>query len=320
MRALVTGCAGFIGSHLAESLLADGHTVVGADCLLGNYPAADKLANLEGLTAAAAFELVRADLSSDPLAALVDGCDPVFHLAGEPGVRTSWGRPFGSYVRNNVVATQRLLEAVRTVPGTRFVYASSSSVYGDAPRLPTPEETAPAPASPYAVTKLAGEQLVETYRDAFGIDAVVLRYFSAYGPRQRPDMAFHRFCCAALAGDPVVVFGDGRQTRDFTYVDDIVRATRAAATTQGAGGATLNVGGGARVSVNDTLRVLRDLLGEPLDVRRVARERGDVHHTGADIRRAGAILRFRPATPFAEGLRREMEWVRTRTQVRAHGG
>jgi UDP-glucose 4-epimerase len=162
------------------------------------------------------------------------------------------------------------------------------------------------------VTKLAGEQLMETYRAAFGIDAVVLRYFSAYGPRQRPDMAFHRFCRAAVAGEPVVVFGDGGQTRDFTYVDDIVRATRAAAATPEAGGATVNVGGGARVSVNDALAVLGDLVGEPLDVRHVAWERGDVHDTGADIRRASEVLGFHPATPFAEGMCRELEWVRAR--------
>jgi nucleoside-diphosphate-sugar epimerase len=320
MRALVTGCAGFIGSHLADSLVADGHTVVGADCLLGNYPAADKLANLEGLAALPAFALVRTDLSSDPLERLVDGCDAVFHLAGQPGVRTSWGGRFASYVRNNVVATQRLLEAARGVPGLRFVYASSSSVYGDAARLPTPEATAPAPVSPYGVSKLAGEQLVETYRAAFGIDAVVLRYFSAYGPRQRPDMAFHRFCRAAVAGEPVVVFGDGRQTRDFTYVDDIVGATRAAAATPGAAGATLNVGGGERISVNDALRVLGDLLGRPLDVRHVAWERGDVQDTGADIRRAGDVLGFHPATPFDEGLGRELEWVRARVPLAAPGG
>ncbi|MGH2688070.1 MAG: NAD-dependent epimerase/dehydratase family protein, partial [Actinomycetota bacterium] len=185
-------------------------------------------------------------------------------------------------------------------------------VYGDALRFPTPEEAVPAPTSPYGVSKLAGEQLVASYRAVFGIDAVVLRYFSVYGPRQRPDMAFHRFCRAALAGEPLVVFGAGAQTRDFTYVDDVVRATRAAAEAPGAGGATLNIGGGSRVSVNETLRLLADLLGAPLQVRYAARGPGDVHDTGAEIRRARAVLGYEPATPLAEGLGRELAWMRSR--------
>jgi UDP-glucuronate 4-epimerase len=320
VRALVTGCAGFIGSHLAESLVADGHSVVGADCFLDNYPAADKLANLAQLAASPAFELVRTDLSCDPLDGLVDGCDAIFHLAGEPGVRTSWGARFESYTRNNIVATQRLLEAARGLPGLRFVYASSSSVYGDAERLPTPEETTPAPASPYGLTKLAAEHLTRVYHAGFGVETVALRYFSVYGPRQRPDMAFHRFCRAAIAGEPLEVFGDGEQTRDFTFVGDIVSATRAAGEAPGAGGRTLNVGGGSRVSVNHALRVLVDLLGRPLDVRHVPRERGDVRDTGADIRQAAALLGFRPATAFPDGLRRELEWTLDRGLLRATGG
>src|ERR687891_67830 len=230
MRALVTGCAGFIGSHLTESLLEDGHEVLGVDCFNDNYARSQKLANLRAALDFDSFRFARCDLAEVDASLLLDGCDAVFHQAAEPGVRSSWGARFETYVRNNVSATQRLLEAALPLrEQIRFVYASSSSVYGDAATLPTPEDTPPRPLSPYGVTKLSAEQLCVLYHANHGLQTVALRYFSVYGPRQRPDMAFNRFCRAALADEPVTLFGDGRQTRDFTYVADVVAATRAAA-------------------------------------------------------------------------------------------
>jgi UDP-glucose 4-epimerase len=309
MRALVTGCAGFIGSHLTESLLADGIEVLGVDCFNDNYPRDAKLANLERALEHRSFRFLQGDLAEAPVARLVAGCDVVFHLAAEPGVRSSWGQRFERYTHNNVVATQRLLEAATRRPERRFVYASSSSIYGDAARLPTPEETKPNPLSPYGVTKLAGEQLCRLYAANHGVQAVALRFFSVYGPRQRPDMAFRRFCQAALRNEPLTVFGDGRQTRDFTFVSDVVAATRAAAVSPSGGGRVYNIGGGSRVSLNRTLELLAGIAGRPLDVRSNGREHGDVRDTGADISRARSELGFSPSTPLEEGLAAEFAWV-----------
>jgi UDP-glucose 4-epimerase len=308
-RALVTGCAGFIGSHLTEALLAGGNEVLGVDCFSDNYPAPVKLANLARASDHDAFELRRADLAAADAARLLDGCDVVFHLAAEPGVRSSWGGRFDRFLRNNVEATQRLLEAAREVPERRFVYASSSSIYGDSERLPTPEDAPPRPFSPYGVTKLAGEQLCRVYHANHGVDAVALRFFTVYGPRQRPDMAFRRFCEAAAAGAPIRLFGDGRQSRDFTFVADVVAAIRAAGTAPGAGGRVYNVGGGAPVSLAEAIDLLAAIACRPLDVRRSGRESGDVRHTAADIGQAREDLGFAPATPLEDGLRAEYEWV-----------
>jgi nucleoside-diphosphate-sugar epimerase len=308
-RALVTGCAGFIGSHLTEALLAAGHDVLGVDCFNDNYPAALKHENLDGARVHPRFRLVAADLAETDLAPLLADRDVIFHLAAEPGVRPSWGQRFDRYVHNNVVATQRLLEATAGRPERRFVYASSSSVYGDAVGLPTPEDALPHPLSPYGVTKLAGEQLCGLYHAEQGVATVALRFFSVYGPRQRPDMAFRRFCRAALDGAPIRLFGDGRQTRDFTYVGDVVGALIAAAESPGAVGGVYNVGGGARVSLNGALEVLAAVAGRPLDIRRQGRETGDVLHTGADIARARADLGFTPSTRLEAGLDAELEWV-----------
>jgi UDP-glucuronate 4-epimerase len=309
MRALVTGCAGFIGSHLTESLLADGHEVLGVDCFNDNYPRARKLANLARALDHDDFRFVRRDLSEADAPALLDGRDVVFHLAAEPGVRSSWGMRFDSYLRNNVQATQRLLEAAKHRAELRFVYASSSSIYGDAARLPTPEDTRPRPFSPYGVTKLAGEQMCLLYHANHGAPTVALRYFSVYGPRQRPDMAFNRFCHAAARGEEITIYGDGRQTRDFTYVGDVVAATRAAAAASAAPGRVYNIGGGSRVSLSETLEVLARVSGRTLEVSMAEREHGDVANTGADISRARADLDFEPATSLEEGLLAEYEWA-----------
>lgn len=312
-RALVTGAAGFIGSTLTDALLADGHAVVGVDCFNDNYAPADKHANLARAHNYDAFELVHGDLVELDPARLIEPCDVIFHLAGEPGVRSSWGPRFDRYPRNNVAATWRLLDALVDVPGKRFVYASSSSVYGDALTLPTPEDVAPRPLSPYGVTKLAAEHLCVRYGEEQDVDTVALRYFSVYGPRQRPDMAFRRFCEAIVAGRPIEVFGDGRQSRDFTYVDDIVAATRAAATAATRPGRVFNVGGGRAVSLNRALETLAQVAGRPLDVRHAERQEGDVAATGADTARARHELGFQPTTPLHEGLAAELEWVQARS-------
>ena len=312
MKALVTGCAGFIGSSLVDSLLADGHEVTGIDLLTDNYEPEHKLANLEGARELEAFRFLALDLAQAPLEALVEDADVVFHLAAEPGVRSSWGARFESYARNNVLATQRLLEAAKPWPDKRVVYASSSSVYGDAERLPTPEDALPQPFSPYGVTKLAAEHLCTLYHRNYGLETVSLRYFSVYGPRQRPDMAFNRFCGAALRREPLVVFGDGEQTRDFTFVADVVGATRSAAVSPAAPGRIYNVGGGSRASINEALDLIVSFAGRPLEVRYLATERGDVRDTGADTARARAELAFNPTTSVEAGLLAEFEWMRER--------
>ena len=316
-RALVTGCAGFIGSQVAEALLATGHEVIGIDCFTDNYPREHKQANLVHAREHDRFTLVNADLVTTGVEALLDGCDTVFHLAAEPGVRSSWGQKFDRYLRNNIRATQRLLEASADEPGRRIVYASSSSIYGESEALPTPEDATPQPLSPYGVTKLAAEQLCRLYHANHGVDAVALRFFSVYGPRQRPDMAFRRFCEAAAAGAPIEIYGDGRQTRDFTFVGDVVAAVLAAATADGVGGEAYNIGGGSRVSLAGALELLAAIAGRPLDVRRRERESGDVQDTGADIARARDALGFEPATELRDGLRAEFEWVLEHSRARS---
>jgi nucleoside-diphosphate-sugar epimerase len=311
MRALVTGCAGFIGSHLTEALLAEGSYVIGVDCFNDNYQRPSKLQNLNHQAKDwESFEFVPIDLSLGDLDDLVAEADVVFHLAAEPGVRASWGARFERYVRNNVVATQHLLEALRPWPDKPFVYASSSSIYGDAERFPTPEEVAPRPVSPYGMTKLSGEHLCNLYTANHGVHTVALRYFTVYGPRQRPDMAFHIFCRAALEGEPITVFGDGRQTRDFTFVGDIVAGTRAAASADVAPGSVYNLGGGSQTSVRETLDIIGALADRDLAVTYGQREHGDVRDTSADTSRARAELGFDPQTSLQEGLAAEFEWMR----------
>jgi UDP-glucuronate 4-epimerase len=305
----VTGCAGFIGSHLTESLLSDGHRVVGVDCFNDNYGRDRKLRNLDVARQWETFEFVPLDLARGELNDLVEEADAVVHLAAEPGVRSSWGARFESYVRNNVTATQQLFEAAKDAPAKRLVYASSSSIYGEAEAFPTHEDVVPRPISPYGVTKLTGEQLAYTYFANYGVDTVSLRFFSVYGPRQRPDMAFDRFCRAALENRPVTVFGDGLQTRDFTFVADIVAAIRSAIDAPGVAGRVYNVGGGSQISLNDTLAVLSEVAGRRIDAHHLPMERGDVRDTGSDISRAAGDLGYAPGTTIEEGLQQQFEWV-----------
>jgi nucleoside-diphosphate-sugar epimerase len=308
-RALVTGCAGFIGSHLAEFLVAAGTSVVGIDCFNDNYGRAQKLHNLRYLTDWERFEFVPIDLSRGDLDDLVADADVVYHLAAEPGVRSSWGERYEQYLRNNVLATQHLLESLRRHEGRRLVYASSSSVYGDADVHPTPEDHRLRPRSPYGQTKAAMEHLCELYHANFGVDVVGLRYFTVYGPRQRPDMAFNRICRAALQGDVFRVFGDGRQTRDFSYVSDVVAATIAAADAPLNSTRIFNIGGGSPASLRQAIEIIGELASGDLPIEYTATEHGDVKDTEADTSHARAELNFSPQVGLRQGLAAELEWM-----------
>jgi nucleoside-diphosphate-sugar epimerase len=309
MKTVVTGVAGFIGSHLAESLLADGDEVVGVDGFVPYYPREVKQANLAGPLARRGFRLVEGLVQELELAEILEGAGQVFHLAAQAGVRASWGREFEKYTGHNLLATQRLFEAAVAAGTPRLVMASSSSVYGDARELPLREDARCQPVSPYGVTKLATEQLAYLYGRLHGLPVVSLRYFTAYGPRQRPDMAFHRFLKAARDGTPVHVFGDGEQTRDFTYISDIVAATRAAADS-GRPGCVYNVGGGERISVNRVLTLIEAVTGRRLQIVREAPQKGDMQDTFADTAAAARDLGFRSTVSVQAGLAREWEWLR----------
>jgi UDP-glucose 4-epimerase len=286
--------------------------VRGVDAFTPYYEPEAKRANLAPLRERAEFALTEADLREAPLAALVDGVDVVFHLAAQPGVRASWGASFADYAGHNVLATQRLLEACREAAPV-FVMASSSSVYGEAERHPTPEDLLPRPVSPYGVTKLAAEALLTAYTANFGIRGVALRYFTVYGPGQRPDMAFHRFIRAALTDGVIEVFGDGEQTRDVTFVDDAVDATVAAAHGAGAPG-PVNVGGGSQVALNEVLDAIERITGRAFRIERREAAPGDVRHTSADLTRARRLLGYEPKVDLEEGLRQEVEWLRRRLE------
>jgi nucleoside-diphosphate-sugar epimerase len=304
--AVVTGAAGFIGSHLCEELLAAGDEVRGVDAFTGCYMRATKEANVAPLLGNAGFSLVEADLADALLSSLVHGADVVYHLAGQPGVRASFGSGFVRYAHHNILATERLLEACRRDPPAKFVFASSSSVYGDAASFPTPETAVPRPLSPYGATKLAGEHLCDVYRHNYAVPAACLRLFTVYGPRQRPDMAFSRLVASAVHGGVFELYGDGQQTRDWTFVSDVVAAMRAAATSDWVGVA--NIGGGHQFSMNEVRERLTELCGE-VRVVQGARAAGDVRHTRADTRVAADAFGYQPATTLDEGLQAMVEWV-----------
>jgi UDP-glucuronate 4-epimerase len=316
-RALVTGCAGFIGSHLTESLLRDGISVTGVDCFNANYGRAQKLNNLHQALDWEAFEFVPLDLSRGDLTDLVREVDVVFHIAAEPGVRSSWGSRFERYLTNNILATQQLLRALTEVPNRRLVYASSSSIYGESEALPTREDAPALPRSPYGLTKLSGEHLCNVYQANHDVEVTSLRYFTVFGPRQRPDMALNIFCQAAMNDNEIHVFGDGRQTRDLTFVDDVVAATRSAATAAIDSGGAYNVGGGLRASLREILRVVEEMAARPLKLSFGDEQAGDVRHTGAEISKARSDLAFDPATSLWDGIAAEFEWVRHGTALTA---
>jgi len=308
MRALVTGAAGFVGSHLSERLVESGATVIGVDSFTDYYPRALKERNIAKLRRHPRFSLVEAPLAGANLTTLLDGTTHVFHLAAQAGVRRSWGSDFRVYTVNNVEATQILLEACVGKPIERFVYASSSSVYGDEVALPMREDARLQPVSPYGVTKLAAEQLCYLYHINHSVPTVSLRYFTVYGPRQRPDMGFSRFLKAAVKDEAVPMFGDGRQTRDFTFVADAVSATETAAT-RGKPGGVYNIGGGSRVELMDVFELIRLVTGRPLRVERLESQRGDMRDTFADTTKARTDLAFAPTVTLEQGLRAQYEWI-----------
>jgi nucleoside-diphosphate-sugar epimerase len=308
MKALVTGAAGFIGSTLAERLVRDDVDVVGVDCFADYYPRAIKERNLGALLRHPRFCLVEGRVQDADLPRLLADRTHVFHLAAQAGVRGSWGRNFDAYVANNVEATQALLEASVGTAIERLVYASSSSVYGDNAAMPMREDALPQPVSPYGVTKLAGEHLCHLYFASQGVPAVSLRYFTVYGPRQRPDMGFHRFLRASVRDEPITVYGDGEQTRDFTFVTDAVAATVAAAT-RGVPGRVYNIGGGSRVSVNQVLDMIGLVSGRRPLIATDAVQKGDMRHTYADTSLARADLGFIPKVGLEEGIAAEHRWL-----------
>jgi len=308
MRSLVTGVAGFIGSHLAERLLEEGHEVVGVDCFTPYYARSVKEDNLKGLLSRSGFTFVEGNLLELDLAALLKGITHVFHQAAQAGVRASWGKEFEVYTSLNILATQLLLEACKGLELERFVYASSSSVYGDSAALPLSEDSIPQPVSPYGVTKLAAEHLCHTYAYNYAIPIISLRYFTVYGPRQRPDMAFHRFMRALLQDDVIEVYGDGSQTRDFTFVADAVEANMLGMKCAESG-MVFNIGGGSRVMLNEVLDTIQEIASRRARVKYLKSQRGDMKHTLADTTRAGKELGYRPRVGLKEGLKAEWDWL-----------
>ncbi len=317
-RVLVTGAAGFIGSHLVDRLLDEGADVVGIDSFEDYYARSVKESNIAAASTHPRYTFVEAGLHAladeggdgevSRLEELVRDCRVVYHLAAQAGVRASWGQSFRVYAENNVLATQLLLEACRETSVERFVYASSSSVYGNSPVLPLHEDAVCRPISPYGVTKLAAEHLAQLYWVGRGVPTVSLRFFTVYGPRQRPDMAFNIFLNALLAREPLVVYGDGHQTRDFTYVADIVDALVRAASAPP--GSVMNIGGGSRVSLAHVLEMIAEVTGAQPDIRLEARQAGDVQDTWADLTRARELIGYAPSVDLREGLAAEYAWLR----------
>jgi len=309
MKCFVTGAAGFIGSTLSEKLLSIGHSVIGVDCFTDYYDIELKKKNLLNLHAQKDFKLIEKNILDVDLASALDGVDVIFHQAAQAGVRASWGGYFSIYTNLNVLGTQRLLEACKGKGITKFVYASSSSVYGDTPDIPMKETSYLQPVSPYGVSKLAAEHLCYLYYKNFGIPTVSLRYFTVFGPRQRPDMSFNRFIKATLLDKKISLYGDGEQTRDFTFISDIVDAN-IAAMERGEGGSIFNIGGGVRVSMNQVIEMLEEVMGKKMTIDRQATQKGDMRHTYADTTMAQEKLLYQPKISLKEGLTKEVAWLK----------
>ncbi len=309
MKCLVTGAAGFIGSYLCERLIKKGTKVVGIDNFMDYYPRSLKESNISGLLSHPDFEFIeKSILDCDP-SRLLEDVDAVFHQSAQAGVRASWGSNFKIYSDNNILATQMLLEGVREKPVKKFIYASSSSVYGDTTDLPMRESSVTRPVSPYGVSKMAAEHLCYLYYKNFGVPTVSLRYFTVYGPRQRPDMAFHRFFKWILEGKPLQMYGDGEQSRDFTHISDIIEANWLAFQ-KGEPGEVFNIGGGSRVTMNQVIRIMEEITDRPATVNYQQVQKGDVRHTSADMTRARKELGYKPKVSIREGLETEYEWIK----------
>lgn len=309
---IVTGVAGFIGSHLAEALLNQDDQVIGIDHFNPYYPPALKRKNIAALERHPNFQLVEADIQTINWAPLLEGVEVVYHQAAQAGVRASWGAGFRDYTERNINATQVLLEAAKGAKHLkRFVFASTSSVYGNAETMPTNEQVCPQPISPYGITKLAAERLCWLYHQNFEVPVTALRYFTVYGPRQRPDMAFHLFFKAILNNQPIGIYGDGQQTRDFTYVSDAVTANLLAAEVPEAVGEVFNIGGGSRVALSQVIDSMEAIAQKPVQRSFTKKAAGDARHTSADISKAGTILGYNPLVSLDVGLTHEWEWIRS---------
>ncbi len=307
---LITGVGGFIGSTLAEKLLESGGIVRGVDCFTDYYSPEIKRNNIKKSLSNPNFELIEADLAEAELTELFNDVEYVFHLAAQPGVRKSWGKDFQIYIDQNIKATQRMLEETAKHPVKKIVYASSSSVYGETKQLPMKEDIFVEPVSPYGVTKLAAENLFQLYHRAFGVPAVSLRLFTVYGPRQRPDMAFNKFMKLILKNEPLEIFGDGKQTRDFTYVEDVADAF-ISASLKGKPGAVYNIGGGNRISLIDLIELLGEVTGKKIKVNHIEAQKGEMTHTYANCEKAVRDLDYSPAFDLKKGLKNEWDWIKT---------
>ena len=309
---IVTGVGGFIGSHLAETLLNQGDKVIGIDEFNDYYNPTLKRQNISQFQEHPGFQLIENDIQSLNWSELLVDVDIVYHQAAQAGVRASWGGGFRDYTERNINATQIILEAAIDAPNLkRLVYASTSSIYGDAETFPTPETVCPQPVSPYGITKLAAERLGKLYHQNFGVPCVYLRYFTVYGPRQRPDMAFHKFFKWILQDQPISIYGDGQQTRDFTFIGDAVAANLLAAIVPSAIGEIFNIGGGSRVVLAEVINIMEGIVGRPIKKNFVEKARGDARHTSADISKARKILGYQPQVSLTEGLRQEWEWMKS---------
>jgi len=308
VKFLITGVSGFIGSHLAERLISEGNEIIGVDSFLDNYSRKIKENNIRELLKKKSFNFIEGNVLGLNIGQILDQVEGVFHQSAMPGVRASWGNNFYLYVENNVTSTQVLLEACKNREIGKFIYASSSSVYGDANELPINESTPTLPISPYGVTKLAGENLANLYFKGFGIPTISLRYFTAYGPRQRPDMAFHRFITSIILGREIEIYGNGEQTRDFTFIDDVVEANLKAFL-GGKVGEVYNAGGGSRVKLIQAIRIVEEISGRKAKLKYVDPQRGDVTHTYADISKSKADFGYSPRIDIYEGIRRHCEWL-----------
>jgi nucleoside-diphosphate-sugar epimerase len=307
---VVTGAAGFIGSHVAETLLKQGEQVIGIDHFNDYYSPELKRQNISGFINHPNFKLIDGDIQFLDWNLLLEDVDVIYHQAAQAGVRASWGTSFRAYTERNINATQIILEAAKDAKNLkRFIYASTSSIYGNAETLPTSETIAPQPVSPYGITKLAAERLGGLYHDNFGVAFCALRYFTVYGPRQRPDMGFHKFYKAAIEGKAIDVFGDGRQTRDFTFISDAVAANLAAAKCDAANGQIFNIGGGSRVVLEDVLDLMGDIMGESIIRNYIDQARGDARHTAADVTKAKDVFGFVPQVSLREGLTQQWQWI-----------